>query len=354
MHTQFRAAIVAGGEVTLVIKYIGSKRKLVPHIIEQIQALDGVSRVCDIFTGTTRVAQGCKRAGMYVSANDLASYSLVFGGAYIATDANTADIPRLQELLDHLNALPGEPGYVTKTFCEDARYFHPRNGARIDAIRAEIDRLSLTDNERSVLLTSLLLAADRVDSTTGVQMAYLKKWAPRAHNDLELRLPDLVAGDGEAHQQDAITFAKNGGTKDYDLTYIDPPYNQHSYAGNYHVWETLVRNDKPEAYGVARKRVDIRGARNPWNSKPRFRATLMSLLAAIESRYMLVSFSNEGFVPTPELELLLREFGAVERVDIDFQRYVGARIGVHNPAGEKVGTVSHTTNVEHLFLLDQG
>src|SRR5699024_2999471 len=81
MHTQFRAAIVAGGEVTLVIKYIGSKRKLVPHIIEQIQALDGVSRVCDIFTGTTRVAQGCKRAGMYVSANDLASYSLVFGGA---------------------------------------------------------------------------------------------------------------------------------------------------------------------------------------------------------------------------------------------------------------------------------
>lgn len=348
------AAIVAGEEFAFVIKYIGSKRKLVPHILEQIQSLPGVTSVCDIFTGTTRVAQACKQAGMYVSANDLASYSEVLAGAFIATDADEIDTPRLQGLLDHLNDLPGDPGYITRTFCEDARYFHPRNGARIDAIRAEIDRLPLSENERAILLTSLLLAADRVDSTTGVQMAYLKQWAPRAHNDLELKLPELISGDGKAHRQDAVAFAISGGTHGFDLTYIDPPYNQHSYAGNYHVWETLVRNDEPEAYGIARKRVDIRETRNPWNSKPRFRATLMSLLTAIESRYMLVSFSNEGFVPTAELDLLLKEFGSVTRVDIDFQRYIGAQIGVHNPAGEKVGTVSHTTNVEHLFLVDQG
>lgn len=337
-----------------MIKYIGSKRKLVPHILEQIQSLNDVHRVCDIFTGTTRVAQACKRAGMYVSTNDLSSYSAVFGGTYIATDADAVDIPRLQGFIDQLNGLPGVPGYITRTFCEEARYFHPRNGARIDAIRAEIDHLPVSANERAVLLTSLLLAADRVDSTTGVQMAYLKQWAARAYNDLELRIPALLSGIGEAHQGDAVSFAKAGGTRDFDLTYIDPPYNQHSYAGNYHVWETLVRNDQPEAYGIARKRVDIRETRNPWNSKPRFRATLMSLLAAIESRYMLVSFSNEGFVPTPELELLLKEFGSVDRVDIDFQRYIGAQIGVHNPAGEKVGTVSHTKNVEHLFLVDRG
>lgn len=337
-----------------MIKYIGSKRKLVPHILEQIQALNGVTRVCDLFTGTTRVAQACKQAGMYVLANDLASYSHVLAGAYIATDADALDRDRMQGFLDHLNTLPGEPGYITRTFCEDARYFHPRNGARIDAIRAEIDRLPIDSHERAVLLTALLLAADRVDSTTGVQMAYLKQWAPRARRDMQLRLPELIAGNGEAHQKDAIAFAKAGGTREVDLTYIDPPYNQHNYAGNYHVWETLIRNDQPEAYGVARKRVDIRGSRNPWNSKPRFRATLMSLLAAVESRYMLVSFSNEGFVPTGELDALLQEFGSVTRVDIDFQRYIGAQIGVHSPAGEKVGTVSHTTNVEHLFLVDQG
>ena len=337
-----------------MIKYLGSKRKLVPHILEQIEAIPDITRVCDLFTGTTRVAQACKNAGMYVVANDLASYSAVLAEAFIATDADEIDVDRMEELLEHLNALPGEPGYVTKTFCEEARYFHPSNGARIDAIRAEIDRLELTEAERSVLLTSLLLAADKIDSTTGLQMAYLKQWAPRAHNNLHLRMPTLLPGSGEAYQRDAIAFARDGGTRNVDLTYIDPPYNQHSYAGNYHVWETLVRNDDPENYGIARKRVDVRGVRNPWNSKPRFRSTLMSLLTAVESRYMLMSFSNEGFVPTEELEMLLGEFGKVTRVDIDFQRYIGARIGVHNPAGEKVGTVSHTKNVEHLFLVDQG
>ena len=336
-----------------MIKYLGSKRKLVPQILAHIQALP-VERVCDLFTGTTRVAQACKRAGMYVMANDLASYSYVFAGAYIATDAAAVDLHRLNGFLAHLNALPPAPGYVTRTFCEDARYFHPKNGARIDAIRAEIELLPLLPPERAIILTALLLAADRVDSTTGLQMAYLKSWAPRALNDLVLKMPDLLPGEGEAHQGDALAFVRNGGTREVDLTYIDPPYNQHSYAGNYHVWETLVRNDAPEAYGVARKRTDVRGQRNPWNSKPRFRETLGSLLAAVESRYLLVSFSNEGFMASADLEAMLADIGRVQRVDIDFQRYIGAQIGVHNPAGEKVGTVTHTRNVEHLFVVDRG
>ena len=43
-----------------------------------------------------------------------------------------------------------------------------------------------------------------------------------------------------------------------ELAYLDPPYNQHRYVGNYHVWETLVAWDAPDHYGVACKRVDVR------------------------------------------------------------------------------------------------
>ena len=35
-----------------------------------------------------------------------------------------------------------------------------------------------------MLIVSLMEAADRVDSTTGVQMAFLKQWAARSYNDL--------------------------------------------------------------------------------------------------------------------------------------------------------------------------
>ena len=34
----------------------------------------------------------------------------------------------------------------------------------------------------------------------------------------------------------------------------------------------------------------------------------------------------------------------------DSRRYVGAQIGIHNPKGEKVGTVSHLRNVEYVVV----
>ncbi|MCC7983769.1 DNA adenine methylase, partial [Klebsiella pneumoniae] len=153
-----------------------------------------------------------KESGRFVVANDLATYSHVMAQAYIEADANALDIPKLVRWIEHLNALPGEPGYITRTFCEEARFFHPKNGAHIDAIRGEIDRLDASPHERVVLLTALMLAADRVDSTTGLQMAYLKTWAPRALNDLELRLPRLLPGAGLATREDAVALVERGGT----------------------------------------------------------------------------------------------------------------------------------------------
>jgi adenine-specific DNA-methyltransferase len=48
---------------------------------------------------------------------------------------------------------------------------------------------------------------------------------------------------------------------------------------------------------------------------------------------------------------MLTPRGHVEVVEIDFKRYVGAKIGIFNPAGEKVGKVSHVRNVEYLFVV---
>jgi adenine-specific DNA-methyltransferase len=56
-----------------VIKYIGSKRRLVPRIVEIARGLPGARTVLDLFSGTTRVAQGLKMAGFQVTANDQAS-----------------------------------------------------------------------------------------------------------------------------------------------------------------------------------------------------------------------------------------------------------------------------------------
>ena len=144
---------------------------------------------------------------------------------------------------------------------------------RIDAARDEIDRLDLDPVTRAILLTSLVEAADRVDSTVGVQMAYLKRWAPRAANVLELREPAAIDGPaGRVERADANELAAE--LDGIDLAYIDPPYNQHSYLGNYHVWETLVRWDAPDHYGIACKRVDCRTRKSPYNLRRQALAAL--------------------------------------------------------------------------------
>ena len=300
----------------------------------------------DVFSGTSRVGHALKRAGMQVTANDQLSYAATLARCYVQADADAVrdDVTRV---LSELSALPPQPGYFTETFCEKARFFHPKNGARVDAMRNRIAALSLPPDVEAVCLVSLMEAADRVDSTTGVQMAYLKQWAARAHNDLSLRMPDVLPGRGEALQLDALDAVQ---AREVDVAYLDPPYNQHRYLGNYHIWETLVRWDAPATYGVAQKRIDCRERHTPFNSRKQIHEALRDLIRAARAKHLVVSFSNEGFVTRDELSELLAERGHVAVVATPMKRYVGAQIGQHDPSGKRVGTVSHLHNKEYLFI----
>ena len=219
-------------------------------------------------------------------------------------------------------------------------------------MRAQIEDWGLEPELKAILLVSVMEAADRVDSTCGVQMAYLKKWAKRAHNDISLRLPELIerprTGPCQATQMDALEAAKSVSA---DIAYLDPPYNQHSYLGNYHIWESLVLWDKPEVYGVACKRVDVKARKSPFNSKRTAVEALRGVIDAIDAQQLVVSFNNEGYIPRPEMEEMLATRGEVLVIEKDFKRYVGAQIGIYNPSGEKVGAVSHLRNKEFLYIV---
>lgn len=330
-----------------MIKYLGSKRLLLPQITRAVGAVGDARTVLDLFSGTSRVGHALKREGYAVTSNDHLTYASTLARCYVAADA-TKVTASASKLIAELDALPGKPGYFTQTFCEGARFFKPENGARVDAIRDAIAAKSLDPILEAVLLTSLMEAADRVDSTTGVQMAYLKQWAARAEKRLTLRMPAVLPGKGTATQLDAIDAAESIVT---DVAYLDPPYNQHSYMGNYHVWETLVRWDKPEAYGIAQKRVECREYSSDFNSKRRIRDALAKLIAAVRAPHLLVSFNNEGHVPRDEMVALLESRGFVGVAEVDYKRYVGAQIGIHNPRGERVGEVSHLRNKEFLFVV---
>ena len=266
-------------------------------------------------------------------------------------DAAAVDTDEVAAALAHLSALPPVAGYVTETFCQASRYFHPDNGARIDAIRAGIDEHYGDSWLRPVLLSSLLLAADAVDSTVGLQMAYLKRWAPRALRPLQLRVPAFTCGTGRAVRGDAQAVA--GQLPPVDVAYLDPPYNQHRYFANYHVWETLIRWDEPDHYGIACKRVDTRdpATASRFNRRREMPAALAEVIAAVKAEVVVVSFSDEGFVPLPDLvEMCRARSHPVEVLAFDQRRHVGSVIGIYDPTGRKVGTPGRTRNTEYLVL----
>jgi len=338
-----------------VIKYLGSKRRLVP-VLGAITEVSGARRALDLFTGTTRVAQEMKRRGAHVTSVDTARYSEVFAQCYVALDGATADSGAIEEALRDLAARPGYDGYFTETFGVQSRYVQPHNGRRIDAMRDAIESEYRGTWLYPVLLTSLIEAADRVDSTTGLQMAYVKQWADRSYRDIELRVPALVAGAGAAVRGDACAVAATLGS--FDVAYLDPPYNQHRYFTNYHVWETLVAWDAPEHYGVACKRIDARdtSTKSVFNDRRAMPRALLGLVRDIDAELVVVSYNNESWVKIDELEEACRSRGgAVATLAFDSKRYIGAQIGIHNPAGEKVGRVSHLRNVEYVVCAgDQG
>jgi adenine-specific DNA-methyltransferase len=331
-----------------MIKYIGSKRLLVEHIAAMVGLLPDVHSVLDLFSGTARVGHALKQRGYRVTANDHTSFAHTLARCYVQADARVWSA-QAAALLSELGSLPPSAGYFTQTFCERSRYFQPKNGARIDAIREAIAGMALHPELEAIALVSLMEAADRVDSTVGLQMAYLKSWAARAFNDLQLRVPALVDGGGTALQLDAVQCAER---IECDVAYVDPPYNQHKYMNNYHVWESLVRWDKPDVYGIACKRLDCREYSSPFNSKVRIAQALQAVIGALRARYVIVSFNDEGYLSEADLLAILRTRGPVQVLAIDHPRYVGAQIGIYNPSGVKTGKVSHLRNRELLFLVD--
>ena len=335
-----------------MIKYIGSKRELVAVLLRIVDAFPELRTAADVFSGTARVGHALKSTGrLRVTANDHNRFAHTLATCYVQADRGrwARDAERL---IAELNRLPGRAGYFTETFCVRSRFFQPHNGERVDAIRSAIADKGLPPELEAVLLTALMEAADRVDSTCGLQMAYVKRWARRSYNDLALRVPELLdrpaAGACRARALDARELLR---ADRFDIAYLDPPYNQHCYRSNYHIWETLVRWDHPEVYGVACKRVDCRERKSDFNSKRRHATAFAELVARLDAALPVVSFNSEGFQGRRQMEAQLSALGRVFVVARDFKRYVGAQIGIHNPRGELVGEVSHLRNQEFIYLV---
>lgn len=352
------------------IKYIGSKLKIIPYILEMAVRI-GARSVFDGFTGSTRVAQAFAQAGCDVVAADISKWSEVLAACYLRKERGE----HIEEILAELNNAEPFDGWFTEKYGGEAHspvvngYKKPwqkHNTRKLDAIRERISQMNLPPAEEATALTSLILALDRVDNTLGHFASYLKAWSPRSFNHLVLKEPLFIPTPGRHRVERGDVFKVIADMPQADLAYLDPPYGSNNakmppsrvrYAAYYHIWTTVCLNDKPEVFGKALRRADTRDAvagsvfeefrRGP---SGRFLAVeaIERLIREIRAKHILLSYSSGGRAAASELVEMLQGVGEIEEIaEIEYKRNVMAGMRWTNEwISPKEGK-----NMEYLFLL---
>lgn len=354
------------------IKYIGSKLRIIPYILEIAQRLE-VRTVFDGFSGSTRVSQAFAQIGCDVISSDVSHWSEVFANCYLQKERKG----HIGELIAELNALKPRDGWFTEHYGGDANYpvkngykkpWQRHNTRKLDAIRETIDNMNLAIGDKAIALTSLILALDKVDNTLGHFSSYLKEWSPRSYHTMKMREPLFTPTDGDHAAMRGDIFDILNTIPEVDLAYFDPPYGSNNekmppsrvrYASYYHIWKTICLNDKPKLFGKARRRADTRDTMASSifedfrrDSSGRFRAVkaIERMIQKVRARHVLLSYSSGGRATAAELIEVLHHAGNIEEiVEIEYKRNVMSSMRWTNEwIPPKEGR-----NIEYLFLLEK-
>lgn len=348
------------------IKYAGSKLKILPHIINVISNLSGVTSVLDGFSGSTRISQALAQLNYKVTSNDISAWSETFARCYLLSNKDDAFYA---DVISYLNSLRGYDGWFTENYGGDVNGdrkfpFQRKNTQKLDAIRDAIDQLNLDEIDKSVILTSLIYALDKVDSTLGHYVSYLNKWSKRSYDDLVLKLPKRFRHCNEhaVLKKDVMEIVQNNS---YDLAYFDPPYGSNNdkmppsrvrYNSYYHIWTTVINHDKPQLFGKANRRVDSRDGCG-CSIFEEYRAdksgafiaikAIDSLIAKTDAKYILLSYSSGGRATKEQLFDIIHSHGNLLNIlEINHKKSVMANMRWTNEWASQ-----DNKNTEYVFVI---
>jgi adenine-specific DNA-methyltransferase len=329
------------------LKYLGSKRKLLPFIEKTIKSVVGndlaTFSFCDLFAGTGIVGRHFKTSVKEIISNDLEYYAYIINRNYIG---NNEIIPDSQDYIDRLNSIPLEQrGFIYQNYCPSGgcgrMYFSDHNGKKIDTIRKWIEwikRLGIDDDLYFFLLASLIESADAVSNTTAHYTAYLKHLIPDAHKPLVLEPAhfETTKNTHRVYNENANDLIRriNG-----DILYLDPPYNNRQYGGDYHLLNTIAKYDNFIPSGKTGRR---EYKRSEWASSKSAEGQLEDLLKHAQFKYIFLSYNNEGLMPPDIIKKAMSKYGKYDVAEIEYKRFKSS-----------AGTHKANTTIEYLHILEK-
>ncbi len=337
-----------------LITYIGNKRTLIYDIEKEVKEilskLGKQKCVCaDLFSGSGVVSRMLKQYSSTLITNDLENYSNMINSCYLENKSvfNEDLYNQFKNQIEESFEENIKEGIITQNYApkddddiqkgERVFYTH-QNALKIDTYRSLIDSVVTEHNYRKFFLAPLITEASIHVNTAGVFKGFYKdkntgigcfggvgkNALSRITGEIKLYKPLFSNFDSEVrlYQKDTVELCED--LNGIDITYLDPPYNQHPYGSNYFMLNLILKN-----------RIDadisrISGILNNWNrsefNKKKYALESMeSIVKNIDSKFIIVSYNSEGFITFEEMSDMLKKYGKLKTVEIPYNTFRGSR-----------------------------
>ena len=336
-----------------LITYLGNKRSLFPFIgnaLEKVKKRLGKEKlkIFDAFSGSGAAARFFKSHAELLVANDLEAYSGTINRCYLA-NKNEVPLKELREihsfLLHRLTKEPLRKGFITELYAPENEsrikagervFYTPRNAMFIDTARQYIEEID--PGLRHFFIAPLLSESSIHANTAGVFKGFYKdrqtgtgcyggsggNALSRIKGDIDLHFPvwSNFSCPFEVYRQDVNELVS--GLPEFDLSYFDPPYNQHPYGSNYFMLNLILSYKRPESISAV-SGIPADWNRSAYNKRHEAALAFGKLIRDIRSKFVLVSFNSEGFISSSEMQSMLEKTGKLDLFETPYNTYRGSR-----------------------------
>ncbi len=334
-----------------IITYIGNKRSLLDFIGEGVKIIQkdlGKDKldIVDIFSGSGIVARYLKQYANRLITNDLENYSYTLNKCYLSnkSELNMIQLISAYNFLKEQLNLGLKEGFITELYApkdtnhiqKNERVFYTRrNASYIDTCRELI--ATLPKEMQPYFIAPLLVEASIKNNTGGVFKGFYKnkegigQFGGTGRNALtrimaDIDLPFPLFSEFECivenYKEDANILANK--LDKVDVVYMDPPYNQHPYGSNYFMLNLINDYIKPNNISKV-SGIPEKWNHSSYNKKREALDSMRDLCRKINSRYLLISFNNEGFISKDEMLNMLKKIGKVKLLEKKYNTYRASR-----------------------------
>jgi adenine-specific DNA-methyltransferase len=321
------------------LNYIGSKKSLLNFIdyvlkkinpefkkINKVKFLDG-------FAGSGIVGKYFNQIyGYNVFSNDMENYSYVLSYALLKVEYTD----KLKNIIEQLNQLTkpideNKFNLITENYSEKGKekrkFWTISNSQKADAIieniKTQLINKTINFDEYMFLLASLLSSIDKYANTASVYGAYLKKYKSSSLKNLELKPihtdNNIINSDKNCNYNvdvNSETITNN----DYDITYFDPPYNNRQYSSNYHPLNFISKYDS-SIIPYGKTGLLEKSNKSNYSISKNVEESFKSLIEKIETKYILLSYNNEGIMSSNTIRKILKKKGKTTLYKYEYKKF---------------------------------